>query len=97
MNPNQSLIKVFVVKYDLNAMPAGHRTFVRQRYRSRETSVTRHAIHINFVTGSRGSLYLAGDIRVLFSPRCTDEALDMESLHPGEPRFAPATQAAKSG
>uniref|UniRef100_A0A1A8NXU8 Atos homolog protein A n=1 Tax=Nothobranchius pienaari TaxID=704102 RepID=A0A1A8NXU8_9TELE len=30
-NPNKSVVKMFVVMYDLRAMPAGHQTFLRQR------------------------------------------------------------------
>uniref|UniRef100_A0A8C6NU58 Atos homolog A n=1 Tax=Nothobranchius furzeri TaxID=105023 RepID=A0A8C6NU58_NOTFU len=30
-NPNKSVVKMFVVVYDLRAMPAGHQTFLRQR------------------------------------------------------------------
>ncbi|KAM9409494.1 atos homolog protein A [Pholidichthys leucotaenia] len=30
-NPNKTVVKMFVVMYDLRAMPAGHQTFVRQR------------------------------------------------------------------
>ncbi|XP_052372747.1 atos homolog protein A isoform X3 [Oncorhynchus keta] len=30
-NPNKTVVKMFVVVYDLRAMPAGHQTFLRQR------------------------------------------------------------------
>ncbi|KAM9860490.1 atos homolog protein A [Aulostomus maculatus] len=30
-NPNKTVVKMFVVMYDLRAMPAGHQTFLRQR------------------------------------------------------------------
>ena len=90
-NPNKSLVKVFVVRYDLADMPPSHRTFVRQRQVTREGRVTRHAIHVSFVTNSRGHVYLAGPIRALFTAGSNDEALDLECLHPGDPRFSPRT------
>ena len=30
-NPNKTVVKMFVVVYDLREMPAGHQTFLRQR------------------------------------------------------------------
>lgn len=30
-NPNKTVVKMFVVIYDLSDMPASHRTFLRQR------------------------------------------------------------------
>ena len=30
-NPNNTVVKMFVVMYDLSDMPPGHRTFLRQR------------------------------------------------------------------
>lgn len=30
-NPNKTVVKMFVVMYDLRAMPASHQTFLRQR------------------------------------------------------------------
>lgn len=43
-NPNKTVVKMFVVMYDLRAMPAGHQTFLRQRTFS--VPVRRDANHL---------------------------------------------------
>ncbi|XP_068594484.1 atos homolog protein A [Brachionichthys hirsutus] len=82
-NPNKTVVKMFVVMYDLQAMPAGHQTFLRQRTFSvpvrRDTHsqnsrkalshgrTLRYLIHLRFQSSKSGKIYLHRDIRLLFS------------------------------
>ncbi|KAM3876572.1 atos homolog protein A [Diretmus argenteus] len=82
-NPNKTVVKMFVVVYDLRAMPAGHQTFLRQRTFSvpvrRDTHTSRkplslsqgrtlrYLVHLRFQSSKSGKIYLHRDIRLLFS------------------------------
>ncbi|XP_068196042.1 atos homolog protein A isoform X2 [Antennarius striatus] len=82
-NPNKTVVKMFVVMYNLQAMPAGHQTFLRQRTFSvpvrRDTNnqnnrkplshgrTLRYLIHLRFQSSKSGKIYLHRDIRLLFS------------------------------
>ncbi|XP_018110934.2 protein FAM214A isoform X2 [Xenopus laevis] len=80
-NPNKTVVKMFVVKYDLRDMPANHQTFLRQRTFSvpvrRETKravglkiedrTLRYLIHLRFQSSKSGKIYLHSDVRLLFS------------------------------
>uniref|UniRef100_H3CY00 Atos homolog protein A n=1 Tax=Tetraodon nigroviridis TaxID=99883 RepID=H3CY00_TETNG len=82
-NPNKTVVKMFVVMYDLRAMPAGHQTFLRQRTFSvpvrRDTinqiskkplshgRTLRYLVHLRFQSSKSGKIYLHSDIRLLFS------------------------------
>ncbi|XP_034435645.1 protein FAM214A [Hippoglossus hippoglossus] len=82
-NPNKTVVKMFVVMYDLRAMPAGHQTFLRQRTFSvpvrrdpnNQTSrkplgqgrTLRYLVHLRFQSSKSGKIYLHRDIRLLFS------------------------------
>ncbi|TNN39940.1 Protein FAM214A [Liparis tanakae] len=82
-NPNKTVVKMFVVMYDLRAMPAGHQTFLRQRTFSvpvrRDTisqssrkalgqaRTLRYLVNLRFQSSKSGKIYLHRDIRLLFS------------------------------
>lgn len=82
-NPNKTVVKMFVVMYDLRAMPAGHQTFLRQRTFSvpvrRDANnqnsrkplghgrTLRYLVHLRFQSSKSGKIYLHRDIRLLFS------------------------------
>ncbi|KAF3832381.1 hypothetical protein F7725_026046 [Dissostichus mawsoni] len=78
-NPNKTVVKMFVVTYDLRAMPAGHQTFLRQR---------------TFSVPS-GKIYLHRDIRLLFSRKSMEvdsgAAYELQSStdSPMDPPFSP--------
>uniref|UniRef100_A0A8C7DSB4 Atos homolog protein A n=1 Tax=Oncorhynchus kisutch TaxID=8019 RepID=A0A8C7DSB4_ONCKI len=61
-NPNKTVVKMFVVVYDLRAMPAGHQTFLRQRTFS--VPVRRDSTHSHTPGSSRKALSL-GQERIL--------------------------------
>ncbi|KAM5172827.1 atos homolog protein A [Mantella aurantiaca] len=82
-NPNKTVVKMFVVKYDLQDMPANHQTFLRQRTFSvpvnrdkgtnpennikTEERTLRYLIHLRFQSSKSGKIYLHRDVRLLFS------------------------------
>ncbi|XP_051953007.1 protein FAM214A-like isoform X1 [Xyrauchen texanus] len=80
-NPNKTVVKMFVVMYDLREMPASQQTFLRQRTFSipvkREFSgqnnkkmhvrTLRYLVHLRFQSSKSGKIYLHRDIRLLFS------------------------------
>lgn len=82
-NPNKTVVKMFVVKYDLQDMPANHQTFLRQRTfsvpvnRDKGTNLEknlktqertlRYLIHLRFQSSKSGKIYLHSDVRLLFS------------------------------
>lgn len=81
-NPNKKVVKMFVVLYDLEDMPARSQTFLRQRtvYAPTGRSVggsgsdapplpthLRYLIHMRFATSKSGKLYLHTDLRLIFA------------------------------
>ncbi|XP_052371757.1 protein FAM214A-like isoform X1 [Oncorhynchus keta] len=70
-NPNKTVVKMFVVVYDLRAMPAGHQTFLRQRtfsvpVRRDSTHSHKHGIPDNTHTpGSSRKALSLGQERIL--------------------------------
>ncbi|XP_059362170.1 atos homolog protein A-like isoform X2 [Carassius carassius] len=81
-NPNKTVVKMFVVMYDLREMPASHQTFLRQRTFSvpvkrefngqnnkkpNQGRTLRYLVHLRFQSSKSGKIYLHRDIRLLFS------------------------------
>ena len=99
-NPNGTVVKMFVVKYDLGDMPDGAQTFVRQRTFFMPQSATladarankswlRYLIHLRFASSASGKLYLHSDIRMLFSRKCELEtAVNLTATSPTMPTAA---------
>ncbi|VVC89417.1 unnamed protein product [Leptidea sinapis] len=88
-NPHGTLVKMFVVLYDLTCMPPMARTFLRQRTlympagakppQTREMHKwLRYLIHLRFMTSKSGKLYLHTDIRILVSRKAD---LDTATAH----------------
>jgi hypothetical protein len=84
-NPHGTVVKMFVVCYDLGDMPPSSQTFVRQRTFFMPVSATledafanrswlRYLIHLRFATSRSNKLYLHSDIRMLFSHKSDLEA-----------------------
>ncbi|KAK7469658.1 hypothetical protein BaRGS_00036328, partial [Batillaria attramentaria] len=73
-NPNKTVVKMFVVMYDLADMPPDSRTVIRQRTvympvdaDSDEPSYLRYLIHLRVASSSSGKIYLHTDIRLIFA------------------------------
>ncbi|VDM51684.1 unnamed protein product [Angiostrongylus costaricensis] len=83
-NPQDTVVKVFVITYDISDMPPSSQTFIRQRTfigNDGDSKVDRHLvnlIHFRLATDRRCRLYLHTDIRMLFSQNNTLDVLNLE-------------------
>ncbi|XP_048002105.1 protein FAM214A [Leguminivora glycinivorella] len=88
-NPHGTLVKMFVVLYELTGMPPLARTFLRQRTLymparapapkpSTRHKWLRYLIHLRFMTSKSGKLYLHTDIRIIVSRKAD---LDTATAH----------------
>ncbi|GFS11968.1 protein FAM214A-like [Elysia marginata] len=73
-NPSRTVVKMFVVRYDLSDMPPSSRTFLRQRtvycpteVNSDAPSYLRYLIHLRFASSQSGKIYLHTDVRLIFA------------------------------
>lgn len=75
-NPLGTVVKMFVIMYDLNEMPPNSQTFIRQRTLYMPTNCTdknlewgakwlRYLIHLRFMSSKSGRIYLHTDIRMI--------------------------------
>lgn len=75
-NPLGTVIKMFVIMYDLNEMPPNSQTFIRQRTLYMPTNCIdensewgpkwlRYLIHLRFMSSKSGRIYLHTDIRMI--------------------------------
>nr|XP_032525170.1 protein FAM214A isoform X1 [Danaus plexippus plexippus] len=102
-NPHGTLVKMFVVLYDLTSMPPMARTFLRQRTLYMPAGAEhpqphlvhkwlRYLIHLRFMTSKSGKLYLHTDIRILVSRKAD---LDTATAHSA--LFRPLTNPGTAG
>ncbi|XP_068621750.1 atos homolog protein A isoform X2 [Battus philenor] len=88
-NPHGTLVKMFVVLYELTHMPPRARTFLRQRTLYVPAAAPRapppdhhkwlrYLIHLRFMTSKSGKLYLHTDIRIIVSRKAD---LDTATAH----------------
>ncbi|XP_050396282.1 atos homolog protein A [Patella vulgata] len=73
-NPNKTVVKMFVVMYDMTDMPPRSQTFIRQRTlympvesNSSEPSYLRYLIHLRFASTKSSKVYLHTDLRLIFA------------------------------
>ncbi|XP_015127431.1 uncharacterized protein LOC107048652 [Diachasma alloeum] len=85
LNPLGTVVKMFVVLYDLSDMPPRSHTFLRQRTLRDKT--LRYLIHLRFMSGKSGRIYLHTDIRMIICRKSdVDTASDFGSEPPKELR-----------
>lgn len=99
-NPNKTVVKMFVVMYDLRAMPAGHQTFLRQRTFSvpvRRDTINQnnkkplgHGRTLRYLVHLRWTIFLFLSLNLLFFFTLSTI---LHLSHPIHPRF----QSSKSG
>lgn len=88
-NPLGTVVKMFVVMYDLQDMPPSSQTFIRQRTLYMPSDATdshqdsqkwlRYLIHLRFASSKSGKIYLHTDIRmIIFRKSDLDTATDHE-------------------
>ncbi|KAL4710344.1 hypothetical protein ACJJTC_003741 [Scirpophaga incertulas] len=97
-NPHGTLVKMFVVLYDLTCMPPMAKTFLRQRTLYMPAGADpptrnmhkwlRYLIHLRFMTSKSGKLYLHTDIRIIVS-RKSD--IDTATAHVFRPLSNPTS------
>lgn len=104
-NPNQTVVKMFLVTFDFSDMPAAHVTFLRHRLflvpvgeegdASPAHRLLCYLLHLRFRSSRSGRVSLHGDIRLLFSRRSLelDTGLPYElqavTEAPHNPRYSP--------
>jgi len=93
-NPTRTPIKTFLVKYDLEDMPEGTKTFLRQKMVTKlpgGSSILRYAIHLRFACPVKKKFYLRSDVRVLFPHRVPDDMDELKVLYdcPVNPKYFP--------
>lgn len=103
-NPNQTVVKMFLVTFDFSDMPAAHVTFLRHRLflvpvgeegGASPSRLLCYLLHLRFRSSRSGRLSLHGDIRLLFSRRSLelDTGLPYElqavTEAPHNPRYSP--------
>ncbi|KAG2172949.1 hypothetical protein INT44_004690 [Umbelopsis vinacea] len=96
-NPNKTAVKLFLVPYDLGDMPAGTKTFLRQKSfglpdDQEEGGKLRYAIHLQVCCSEKNHLYLFKHIRVVFSNRASSEKLRVVCEDPGVPKYLPLSK-----
>ncbi|XP_011154149.1 uncharacterized protein LOC105191998 [Harpegnathos saltator] len=85
LNPLGTVVKMFVVLYDLSDMPSRSHTFLRQRTLRDKT--LRYLVHLRFMSSKSGRIYLHTDIRMIICRKSdVDTASDFGSEPPKELR-----------
>ncbi|KAL6425566.1 hypothetical protein ACFW04_009604 [Cataglyphis niger] len=85
LNPLGTVVKMFVVLYDLSDMPPRSHTFLRQRTLRDKT--LRYLVHLRFMSSKSGRIYLHTDIRMIICRKSdVDTASDFGSEPPKELR-----------
>ncbi|XP_011172387.1 protein FAM214A [Solenopsis invicta] len=85
LNPLGTVVKMFVVLYDLTDMPPRSHTFLRQRTLRDKT--LRYLVHLRFMSSKSGRIYLHTDIRMIICRKSdVDTASDLGSEPPKELR-----------
>lgn len=95
-NPHKTVVKMFVVHYDLSDMPVNCQTFLRQRtlympsHASHDETDAqkwlRYLIHLRFVSSKSGRIYLHTDIRVIIFRKSDLDAATVHGQRPYELR-----------
>lgn len=93
-NLHGSVVRVFIVPYNLTDMPPNSQTFLRQRtlfipVNASEAEVNsskwlKYLIHLKFVSSKSGKIYLHKEIKALISQKSDLEAAAMTSDEPFE-------------
>jgi len=96
-NPNKTVVKVFIVLYDLREMPPLTKTFVRQKVVSlRKDPVTleeiptlHYLVHLSFISSKTCHVYLHTEIRMIFPQQAPDGKLVTMTDGPTDPKYTP--------
>ena len=89
-NPNKTVVKIFLVAYDVSDMPCSSKTFLRQMsHGTMRPAGLRYAIQVNLMCDQHGRIFLHRNVRVVFSHRLpdTDEKLKITTYWPQNPKY----------
>jgi len=90
LNPSGTLVKLFLVRYDLSSMKPNSKTFIRQITRNSDPPhVLQYAVQFTIICTKRGRLYLYKNIRVVFPHRKPDDLDKLEVIcqSPDTPQY----------
>lgn len=95
-NPHRTVVKMFVVRYDLSDMPPNSQTFLRQRTLYMPTDASeddlearkwlRYLIHLRFASSKSNKIYLHTDIRAIVFRKSDLDAATIHGQRPYELR-----------
>jgi len=90
-NPSRTPFKTFLIPYNLSAMPAETKTFVRQRTVRGATGSLVYAVHLRFSSPKAGVFFLAKRIKLIFPLRLPDDPEQLRVLYdqPRDPQYFP--------
>jgi len=89
-NPNKTVVKIFLIPYDVAAMPANTKTFIRQKcYSVEESNVMKYAIHLKMICNEKKKCYLHETVRVVFSHRVPDGSEKLKTVTCQSEEFTP--------
>ncbi|XP_054721539.1 atos homolog protein A-like [Uloborus diversus] len=80
-NPSETVVKMFVLNYDLSNMPPLHHTFIRQKTyympvdaADKDPKWLRYIIHLRFASSKTGRIFLHKDFKIVVLNRSNDDA-----------------------
>lgn len=96
-NPNETVIKVFFIRFDMSDMPVKTQTFIRQRILATNkfgSSELQYLIHLSFICTKSNKLYLHNNLRIIFTPSGTDldTKITTEIEQPNNPKYSLISQ-----
>lgn len=93
-NLHGSVVRVFIVPYNLSDMPPNSQTFLRQRtlfipvnspeHETHSSKWLRYLIHLKFASSKSGHIYLHNDVKLLILQKSDQDAAAMSSDEPFE-------------
>ncbi|XP_065662323.1 atos homolog protein A isoform X2 [Hydra vulgaris] len=96
-NPNDTVVKMFIVLYNYTDMPPSSRTFLRQRIFSKrkdlktleDSQVLHYLVHLSFISSKHSRIYLHTDIQILFPQQTPDGQMFTITDGPTDPKYTP--------
>ena len=100
-NPNQTVIKIFFIRFDMSDMPIRTQTFLRERTVAIDkfrNSYLQYLIHLSFICTKSNKLYMHNSIRLIFTPSGTDleTKITSEIEQPNNPKYSLISQQDKT-
>ena len=96
-NPNETVIKIFFIRFDMSDMPVRTQTFLRERTVAIDkfgNSYLQYLIHLSFICTKSDKLYMHNSIRLVFTSSGTDleTKITSEIEQPNNPKYSLISQ-----